>query len=695
LGENEILSDVVYIIRKFQPDVIITRFPEDARAGHGHHSASAILAREAFVAAADTLQFTEHFALGVKPWKAKRILWNTFRFGGTNTTAENQFKIDVGIYNNTLGKGYGEIASESRSQHKSQGFGVPRDRGQSFEYFSPILGEAPTNELLDGIVTNWDREEAPAINEMVDAIAKNYEIENPQKSVTALLELKKKLATLPVSNWVLEKQQALDKIICSTLGIYTELTTNKRKLMVGDTINCNFLINARNTNKVEISNIKLLAPEGQAFNSAPATQLEANKNWQRQFSFIPTDAEVTQPYWLQESMQQGYFTIKNKALIGKAENDAAVMAEVRFLIGSITFYLQVPLQYKHTDPVKGELYEPITIYPKATLAYTKENFLVINNKPAVVTLQVNNKAAMAAELKQVIVNGEEKGFKVLNNKPQSIAPNADSTINLQVTNANSNTVTAKLQPQQNSKGFTYAKDILYDHIPPISYFKPTSTNIIALNLKTVGKKIGYIVGAGDKVPAALTAMGYEVNILAEKDITKTTLATYDAIITGVRAYNVHEYLSDKYNTLMEYVQNGGNLIVQYNTNNQIGPVKSKISPYPFTITRTRVTEEQAEVRFLLPNHKVLHSPNEITQSDFEGWVQERSIYHADNIDGHYETPLAMNDKGEPSSNGSLLITPYGKGNFVYTGLVFFRELPAGVPGAYRLLANIIGLEKNK
>jgi hypothetical protein len=190
-------------------------------------------------------------------------------------------------------------------------------------------------------------------------------------------------------------------------------------------------------------------------------------------------------------------------------------------------------------------------------------------------------------------------------------------------------------------------------------------------------------------------MGYDVKYLNEADISAGNLQQYDAIITGVRAYNIYEYLSNRNDVLNRYIENGGNLIVQYMKSNQVGSNSIKAGPYPFSVSSTRVTEENAKVNFLLPNHPAFNYPNKITEKDFEDWVQERSTYQADQSDERYEKLISMNDAGDKESNGSLAIAKYGKGNFAYVSLVLFRQLPAGVPGAYRLLANLIALPKNK
>jgi hypothetical protein len=258
------------------------------------------------------------------------------------------------------------------------------------------------------------------------------------------------------------------------------------------------------------------------------------------------------------------------------------------------------------------------------------------------------------------------------------------------------TVTASLVFEQSGRRDTalQLKTIAYDHIPRIDYFRPAREKFVLADVKTAGHRIGYIEGAGDKVPEALQEMGYEVVLLKEKDCTPFFLKQFDAIIAGVRAYDVHGWLAARHEVLMDYVKEGGNLIVQYNRDN-LGRVSTAIGPYAFSVANIRVTDEHARVNFLLPDHAVLNYPNKISDKDFEGWIQERGIYFAGQTDSAYQKVLSMNDPGEQEQKGSLVIAHYGKGTFVYTGLVFFRELPAGVPGAYRLMANIIALNQKK
>lgn len=605
-GKEQVLSDVVWIIRNFRPDVIITRFPPDNRAGHGQHSASAVLAHEAFKISGDANAFPEQLKNGVKPWKPTRIFWNSYRFGDLNTISNDHMKVDVGGFNALLGKGYGEIAAESRSQHKSQGFGVAAGRGEWPEFFSLTDGTKPQQSLTGGIDLSWNRIGATKIPARIDAIIRNYKIDKPSASVPALIALYKEISRLPNGYWPTKKLNELQQIIEAATGVWMEASSDNATAIQGDSLRVNVLFNNQAGADIRLNRIVI-----DNFDTTINQKAAENKNIAFSKALVvPAEKPVTQPYWLQHKMHVGSYVVNDQNLIGKPESDPAYTAEFHITVSGEPFVFRKPVQYKFTDPVKGELYEPLP----------------------------------------VVTRSKTSQYGIL-------------------------------------------RHISYDHIPDIYYFNNDTINIVLDSVKTDGRKIGYIEGAGDKVPAALSRMGYDVTIIREKDLTPGFLEQFDAIITGVRAYNVHKYLSEKNDVLNEYVRNGGNLVVQYNTNSYVGPNNAVIGPYPFHISRDRVTDETAEVKFLLPQHQVLNYPNKITAADFSNWVQERGIYFADQLDKAFVTPLAMHDPGEQDMNGSLVIADYGKGKFVYTGLVFFRELPAGVQGAYRLFANIIALNK--
>jgi LmbE family N-acetylglucosaminyl deacetylase len=718
--KEKIMSDVVWIIRKFQPDVIITRFPPDNRAGHGHHSASAVLGREAFDAAADANRFPEQFKYGVKPWKAKRIMWNTFNFGGANTTSNDQLKIDVGVFNPLLGKSYGEIASESRSQHKSQGFGVPRQRGTQTEFFTLTGGDAMTTDIAEGVIADWSRVEGGAvINQMIDAIVANYSFQNPSASVKSLVELYKAIEKINDGDWKIKKLEEVKNLIEACSGLWLEASTNQPFVVTNDSLRLNFQVINRSNSSLILKQVKVdtcLRPKisnstndsltgidsllnfycikQESFvDTSLSTSLKINANFSFQRRIVVRQRSVSDPYWLRLPMNSGSFTVNNQLQIGKAENNPVYTAIFFVEVEGTIFEFQKPVNYKFTDPVKGELYQPLAVYPPVSIRPNQSVLIFKDSSSKEVNIHFLSNAGFDQKANITVNTG--KNWKMIPDFVQfTVSKNAELDWKLRIKplkqlNGEAAHIKPNLTPNFGGIYTQKVRKIEYDHIPTITYFPDALSKVVYVDVKTVGKKIGYINGAGDYVPFCLQQMGYSVDLLREQDLTFDKLKQYDAIVTGIRAYNVHAWLSSAYDALMQYVKEGGVLLVQYNTSNQIGPIRSKISPYPFTISRNRVTEEDAKVSFLQPNHPVLNYPNKITEKDFEGWVQERSVYEADNTDSNYVSIFGMNDAGEPQRKGSLLVATYGKGRFIYSAVAFFRQLPAGVPGAYRLMANLL------
>ncbi|MBK8089295.1 MAG: PIG-L family deacetylase [Chitinophagaceae bacterium] len=722
--KEKILSDVVWVIRKFQPDVIMTRFPPDSRAGHGHHSSSAVLAREAFDAAADPNRFPEQFHYGVKPWKAKRIMWNTFNFGSTNTTSNDQLKIDVGVFNPLLGKGYGEIASESRSQHKSQGFGVPRQRGNAIEFFTLTGGDSMKNDFAEGIVTDWSRYEGGAsINQLIDKIVAEYSFQNPSASVKSLVELYKAIEKINDGDWKIKKLNEVKSLIEACVGLWMEASTNQEFIVMGDSLRVNFnVISRANDVPVEIQRIKI---DSSFILSIPDSikakfisyQESFKKEMEEQPYFVDTflrkalvpnqsinfvrkilvKRNETEPYWISKPMNTGSFTVDDQTKIGMAENAPVYEALFYATVYGTDFVFSKPVMFKSTDAVKGELYQKLVVYPPALIKANNSLLLFKNTESKNANFTFSPQATLKTKA-SVSIN-TSNGWKL---KPDygnfQFLKGQDYELQVAVKpDRFVNGSTTFVQPSFTSGVSRFnrqrVRKIEYDHIPVITYFPDAVTKVVEVGVKITGMKIGYINGAGDFLPYCLEQLGYKVDFLKEEQLTVENLKQYDAVVTGVRAYNVHPWLSSAYDALMQYVKLGGVLLVQYNTSNQIGPVKAKMSPYPFTISRNRVTEEDAKVNFLAPNHVVLNYPNKITEKDFDGWVQERSVYEAENTDSNYVSILGMNDAGEPQRKGSLIVADYGKGRFVYSSVAFFRQLPAGVPGAYRLIANLLAKPK--
>lgn len=675
-NKNQILSDVVYVIRKFRPDVIITRFPADSRAGHGHHSASSILAQEAFEAAADPKKFPEQLK-DVSVWQTKRILWNNYNFSGNSNISEDQFKIDVGIYNSLLGKGYGEIAAESRSMHKSQGFGAAKQRGSSIEYFSSLKGEAPKQDLFEDIDITWKRIYSKSnISSLIKDINNNYDIEMPGKSVPALVNLYQEVKKMPGGYYRDLKLREVEKLILTCSGTWIEAYSVKPNVAV----NTNFDVSLNAV--TQYPGVEMCITNHTSFKSIEKNKLNTLES---KYSI----SEFTNPYWLINEHTIGQYRLQKQSDVFSPDGPYAKTIKIDIKIGGITFPVERSVFYKYTDPVRGEVYQPLIISPPVTANLNEKVFVFSNEQSQDVLVKLK---AFKNQAKGNVSLSLPDGWKTIPEKQTfdfEKEGEEKSVIFKVIPSLNANTgnlgATISIENEIYREGI---RTINYDHIPAITYFQKTKARLVKLDLKIpTSKNIGYIEGAGDLIPEALRQIGYTVKTLSDNELINGNLSVYDAIISGVRAYNINDKLKISQKKLLDYVKNGGVFLVQYNVNKPL--VLEDIGPYPFTITRDRVTEENAIVEFLLPENKALNYPNKITAKDFEGWVQERGLYFIANADSKYQLPLSMKDTNESASKGSLAIADYGKGKFVYTGLSFFRELPAGVPGAYKLFVNLI------
>jgi LmbE family N-acetylglucosaminyl deacetylase len=697
-NKDSILKDMVLIIRRFKPDVIICRFPTTGEGGHGHHTASAILALEAFDAAANPKRFPEQLQ-ELQVWQSKRIFWNTFNFGGTNTTAPDQLQTDVGLYNPLLGKNYGEIAAESRTCHKSQGFGTSRQRGSNIEYFKLLKGDAVKTDVFEGITSGWSRiKGAENIQKLINTCIKQFNPSQPELSLKTLSSIYKLLSENKSTDdneqyWIRQKQKEVQHLIESCSGLFAEGNATDFSAVPGQSISYSASIIARMNSGIRLH--KIILPNGT--DSTTALALKTNSLYVFKYqNTIPKETAYSNPYWLNDTYSNGLYTVKNTEWIGKPQNDAPLHVKFVVSVNTVTFAVERELTYKYTDPVKGELYRPLEILPPATVHLPEKAFVfsgITPTKTISVLIKANSSNVQGKLLLESTGNFSvtlKQSEFTLKNKGDELLLEAEIT---SPASASSGKLNAELLINNNRYKQSISR-IEYDHIPYQFVLKPAEALLINCNLQKAGTEIGYIPGAGDDVMACLKQIGYNVTLLDDDFLTKGDLSKFNAIVTGVRAYNANERLQVHYNKLMDYVKNGGNLLVQYNTNNRIGPVKANIAPYPFTISRNRVTDEKAEVKFLNANHPALKSPNNISAEDFNNWIQERGIYFADELSKEYETLLSMNDKDEKENSGALIVAKHGKGNFVYTGLAFFRQLPAGVTGAYRLFANLLSLPKN-
>jgi LmbE family N-acetylglucosaminyl deacetylase len=701
-NKDSVLADMVWVIRKFKPDVIICRFPTTGEGGHGHHTASAILAEEAFEAAADAKRYPEQLKF-VSTWQTKRLFWNTFNFGSANTTAPDQLKIDVGLYNPLLGKGYGEIAAESRSMHKSQGFGSAKGRGTTLEYFKLLKGDSVKLDLFDGIDLSWKRfASAKKFQELLTQIINEYNVSDPSKIVPDLVEAYKELYSVIIKTpntsehyWKEQKLKELQNLILHCAGIWVEAYAQLTVGVPGNEYNYSIQCIKRSDANVILDKVNYF---GQ-FDTVTNILLKNNTLFSAKHKEkLSLTLPYSNPYWLNEEHSIGRYTVNEKSIVGNPENISNTMVFLQFNIEGMNFQITRPIMVKSTDPVKGEVYRPYEVLPPATVNISDKVIISVNGKPTKIKVKVKankddvkgivlydtpyNWITKVNELNcsfHLLKKGDEKELEVI------VQPNAQ---------ANDTIVKVFLSIDKVNYNKSISR-IEYDHIPYQFILSEAKAKLIKIDLKITGTNIGYIPGAGDEVANCLKQIGYTVTELTNIKIANEDLSKYNAIVTGIRAYNTNEELSLYHSKLMEYVNNGGNFIVQYNTNSNFGKLSASLGPYPFTVSRERVTDETAKVEFDRKMHPIYAAPNVITTKDFDNWIQERGIYFVTDKDEKYETIFSMNDKDEKPQKGSLIYAKYGKGNFVYTGLAFFRQLPAGVPGAYRLFVNLLSLPKGK
>ncbi len=694
--KDSILSDAVWIIRNFKPDIIICRFPTTGEGGHGHHTASAIIAQEAFAAAADENRFKEQLKF-TKTWKAKHIFWNTFNFGSTNTTSENQIKEDVGVYNTLLGKSYGEIAAESRTMHKSQGFGSAKNRGSSIEYFKQ-LDKDSVKYIFENTSLKWDRfKGTEKFQEKLNSIIENFNSNKPYLSVSKLIELAKELNSIKNTDenfihYQKIKLKEIEQLILACSGIWAEASSSDYTVSANSNLAITAQIINRSAINVSLEKISFLDNNDTVVNKI----LNNNELLSIKHKELLSDKiNFSNPYWLMKKPVEGLFFTTNLQLIGKPENDAALTVNFKIKIEDYPITISRGVVHKTTDPVKGEIYRPVEILPIATLNFDEKFYLFDSSNSKKIKCHIKSNQDKLIGKLEIKTTGNWKA-KISNPEINLLNKGDETSIEIEIFAGDGKEIieASILTNEGNTCSKSIAR-INYDHIPSQFVLSDCKVYVQKIELKKELKPIAYIEGAGDDVPKCLEQIGYTITKLSDEQILNDDLSKYAAIVTGIRAYNTNNRLQVCYQKLLNYVNNGGNLIVQYNTNNRIGPLLAKIGPYPFSISRERVTDEKSAINFSAPEHPILNYPNKISATDFENWIQERGIYFANELDSNYVSILEMNDVGENKNKGSLITAKYGKGNFVYTGLSFFRELPAGVPGAYRLFVNLISLPQNK
>jgi LmbE family N-acetylglucosaminyl deacetylase len=693
---DKVLSDIVWVIRRFRPDVVVTRFSPDDDKTHGHHTASAILAREAFQAAGDPKRFPEQLAF-VEVWKPTRLVWNTspFFFSNRNLPFDptGLAAMEAGGFNPLLGKAFTEIAAASLSMHKSQGVGSPPRRGARKEYFKVLEGAPITSGLFDGVDTAWSRvPKSEAIAEKVKQAVSTFVPADPAASVPKLLELRKALTQFSDKDWGAQKRAEVDSIVAACLGLNIESSTIIAAVSAAQPLPIKF--EAINRSKVPVQLIEVRTPvSGETLQldlPLPTDQFIARDLTPT----LPKDVTWSQPYWLRKPATLGTFAVDDQTLIGLPENPPPFPVEVALRVGDQDLRYSVDTKYRTVDPIIGEVRQALVIAPPVFANLSNPVFVFGDDKPKSVQVRV---AASTAAVRGQLRLEAPNGWRI---EPASVPVDlkaADAEIFVTFTiqppsNASEGTLRAVVSVE--GRDYSFARErIAYPHIGLHVLMPPAEAKIVRADIRKKGELIGYIPGAGDEIPQSLQQIGYNVKILDAADITAENLKRFDAVVLGIRAYNTQERIANWQPQLLAYVKAGGVIVAQYNTTSDL---KTKeIGPFPLEISRDRVTDENAEVRILAPDHPLMNSPNKITPEDFKGWVQERGLYFPNKWDPAWTPILSCNDPGEKPLDGGLLVAKSGSGYFIYTGYSWFRQLPAGVPGAYRLFANMVSLRDAK
>ncbi len=686
-GGDEIVADIVRVIRTFRPDVIITRFSPEI-GGHGQHTASAILTRRAFDLAADSSYRPGEFA-GLSPWRAKRLMFNGSSWMGNQIDTAAVLRVNTGGYNPLLGLSYNEISGISRTMHKSQAYGTARRRGDVINYFYHTAGDSATADIFDGIETTWAR--VPAGTGVAGIIAeavREYDPARPSVIVPTLFRALAEIDGLSASVWTRVKRKDILSLIGAAAGIWSEAMASEATATPGDTITVRASVINRSDLPVTLVRVRVPYTPGDSttglrcpYNQTQVVEIPVK---------VPADEPADTPYWLETPSNGFRYDVRDGSLIGLPRRPAAHTARFDLAIAGDTASFEVPLQFSRVDPVEGEMRRPFTVIPPVSIEPVEPVVVYSGSSPK--TLDVWVKAGRAGVTGSVRVEAPP-GWTVSPVSHHFSFTDGGQSSRVRFTIAASRgapagayRVVADVGGVETSTG---AVTIDYPHIPAQVIFPAATGHLLPVDVRKEKFFVGYIAGSGDDVPEALRQIGYDVRLLTDEDLLSANLTGFETIVAGVRAYNTRPVLRTVRERLMEYVSHGGTYVVQYATTS--GLITDSIGPYPFHLSHDRVAEENAEVTLLAPDDPALTFPNRISPEDFTGWVQERGLYFADGWDSAYVPVLASNDSGEPPRRGGLLIARYGSGWFCYTGLSFFRQLPAGVAGAYRLIANLVEL----
>ena len=699
--DKQVLSDVVWAIRSFRPDVIINRFDHrTSGTTHGHHSASAMLSVQAWDKVGDAKAFPEQLQY-VDTWQPSRQFFNTsWWFYGSrekfaNADKTNLMSVDVGTYYPTLGVSNNEIAAASRSMHVCQGMGSTPARGSQTEYLELVHGTMPPEKvsILEGINTTWTRVEGgEQINNLLSEVLTDYDFRDPAASLPSLVQLRAQVRGLSDEFWKNQKLKELDQIIEACAGLFVETKSDDHICTRGSMVDLTTEVVSRLSAGIELTGIQIHPAHIDTSLSVLLTLNE--KQLYTHEIRIDESAQVTAPYYLRQAGSLGMYRVDDQELIGLPETPRHLTASYTFNILGESLTLTKDVIYKSTDPERGEVYRPVEIVKDMYVSIPEKVYIFTNGATKDLAVEVRG---MKADQRGRLSIPVSEGWKITPAYYDvDIEQAGDSKRYVFEVTAPKDQVTTLFRPQVTSGSEQYESSLIaidYDHIPYQMVEMPAQATFVNLDIKISDKKIAYVPGAGDEVATNLRQIGFQVDEISIDAVTAEALQGYASVILGIRAYNKWEAIRYKQSTLLEYVKNGGNLVVQYNTNRRLKV--DDIGPYPLKLSRARVSVEEAPIEMLATDHPILNTPNKITQRDFDDWVQERGLYFAGEWDSKYTPILSSHDPKDEPRAGGMLHASYGKGNFVYTGYSWFRQLPAGVPGAYRIFANIVSLGHDK
>lgn len=699
---DQVKQDVVWAIRKVKPDVIINRFDHRTSGStHGHHTASAQLSHELFEKAGDPKVYADQLKR-TQVWKASRLFFNTnWWFYGSQENFDKADKskmmnLEVGAYFPLLGLNNGEIAALSRSNHKCQGFGSAGVRGEQSEYLELLKGTMPQdkNDLFEGINTTWTRVKGgEEVKKRMDLVMSHFDFTKPHLSVPELMHARESIQKLQDDYWRQKKLAEIDQIIVACLGLFAEADASASFVTPGDSVRIDFELVLQSQSDVKLQSVELLP--GNIKRSLDTLLMPNHKLLVSQQMGIGSGMDYTSPYWLRKAGTEGIYRVDDPNLIGLPETPRPIKARINLMVSGKLMTIEKDVVYKSTDSERGEVYAPFDIIPKFSVSSKEKVLVFAEDRVRKIAIEVKSNTNEAGGILKLQVPdgwtyspakiqlGELKKGEVAVYEFELDPPTTTST--------------GDVVPLVEFKNESFSDEIIlinYEHIPLQRVMMPAKIKVNRIQIQKMGNRIAYVMGTGDEIPASLEQIGYDVDLLEVQDITPARLASYDALIMGIRAYNKHDDLKFKQNIIFDYVKKGGNFIVQYNTTGRdLVMDEAEIMPYPLKLSRDRVTREEAPVSFLAPDHEVVQWPNKITSEDFDGWVQERALYMPGTWDSHFVPIFSCSDPGEKSMAGGLLVAPYGDGHCIYTSFSWFRELPAGVPGAFRIFANLVSLGK--